>query len=191
MKNVVYILTSGVLLILIISVGFLGRQISNRSTLKPQASTTPESIKVTEAPTLSYQILSPAKIKKDNVTFEASVELLSCAELSFDVNATLPSDYPTQLPPGNEGHYPYIFEDWGITLSSPNVSLKPDPSFGGGGGADINGVHIRGQGQGYFIDPPLVSGQNIHITAHIKFNELFGITEPVPFEIDLDAGQCQ
>ena len=31
----------------------------------------------------------------------------------------------------------------------------------------------------------------MHLTALINFNDVFGIANAVPFEIDLIAGQCQ
>ena len=200
MKNVVYLLTSGVLLILIIGVSLFGKQISNLSTPKPQASEALEPIKVTETPiatpkriptatpTLSYQVLSPTKIEKGNVTFEVSTLLMSCSELSFEVNGTFSSDYPT---PSADNDYPYIVKPEGIMLSSSNVLFMRDLHYGGGGGSDQNGIHIRGEGVGYFINPPLTSGQKIHLSALINFNEVFGITDPIPFEMDLTAGQCQ
>jgi len=203
MKNIVYILMSGVVLILIIGISLFGKQISNLSMQKLQVSETPEPTKITETPvatptriptatpTLSYQVLSPTKIEKDNVTFEASAVLMSCAELQFEMIGTFPSDYPTQLPPGNEGNYPFIVKPDGVMLSSPNIFITRDLHYGGGGGSDSNDIHIRGEGDGYFINPPLTSGQKMHLTALVNFNDVFGITNPVRFELDLTAGQCQ
>jgi DNA-binding CsgD family transcriptional regulator len=203
MKNIVYLLTSGILLILIIGVSLFGGQISNLFAQAPRASETPEIDKVTktpiatltrvptETPTLSYQVLSPTKIKKDGVTFEASAVLMSCAELQFEMVGTFPSNYPTQLPPGNEGDYPFIVKPDGVMLSSPNIFITRDLHYGGGGGSDSNDIHVRGQGDGYFINPPLTSGQKMRLTALINFNDVFGIANAVPFEIDLTAGQCQ
>lgn len=197
MKNVVYILTSGVLLILIIVISLLGRQISNLSAPKPQASETTKATETlvatltrmpTETPTLSYQVLSPAKIEKDNVTFAVSALLMSCSELSFEVDGTFSSDYPT---PSAGNDYPFIVKPDGVMLSSSNVLFMRDLHYGGGGGSDENGVHIRGHGDGYFISPPLTPGQKIHLNALINFNDVFGMTNPIPFEIELDAGQCQ
>ena len=203
MKNIVYVIVSGVLLILIIGVSLFGGQISNLFTQELQASATTEIATATETPvvtptrlptatpTLSYQVLSPTKIQKDNVTFEASAVLMSCAELQFEMIGTFPSDYPTQLPPGNEGEYPFIVKPDGVMLSSPNIFITRDLHYGGGGGSDSNDIHVRGQGDGYFINPPLTSGQKMHLTALINFNDVFGIANAVPFEIDLIAGQCQ
>ncbi len=212
MKKVVYLLTSGALLILIIGISLFGGQISNLFTQTPQDGEITEPADIaqtpivppseipTEAPiatlarvptgtpTLSYQILSPTKIEKDNVTFEVSALLMSCSELSFEVNGTFSSDYPT---PSAGNDYPFIFKPDGIMLSSPSVLFMRDLHYGGGGGADQNGIHIRGGGNGYFISPPLTPGQKIHLSALINFNDVFGITNPVLFEIDLTAGQCQ
>ena len=117
MKNVVYLLTSGVLLILIIGISFFGGQISNLFTQIPQASETPEIAKATETPVatptriptatpiLSYQVLSPTKIEKGNTAFEVSALLMSCSELSFEVDGTFSSDYPT---PSAGNDYPFI-----------------------------------------------------------------------------------
>ena len=183
MKNIVYVLTSGVLLILIIGASLFGKQISNLFAPGPQIGVMTEPADVaktpnvpsseiptekpiatstrpsTPTPTLSYQILSPTKIEKDNVTFEVSAELLTCAEINFEVNATLPSDYLTpRADPYAENDSPYILtetEDEGITLSSPDVSIyarlhplevEVHP--------DTNGVHIRSVGEGYFVNPP-------------------------------------
>jgi DNA-binding CsgD family transcriptional regulator len=200
MKNLVYILMSGVVLILIIGVSLFGKQISNLSMPKPQVSETLKPTQVTETPvatptripietlTLSYQILSPTKIEKDNVTFEASALLMSCSELSFEVVGTFSSDYPT---PSAGNDYPFIVKPDGVMLSSPNVLFIRDLHYGGGGGSDQNGVHIRGQGDGYFINPPLTSGQKLHFTAFVNFNDVFDMNNPVRFELDLIAGQCQ
>ncbi len=202
MKSVYYILISGVLLLmLIVGIVLLSRQTLQSSAVTLQASETPElasatktleitatNIIPTETPELSYQVLSPSMIKKDNVTFEASAKLMSCTELQFTVSGTFTADYPTPLP---DNDYPFIVKQGGVVLSSPDASLIRDPSFGGGGGSDENSVHVRGQGNGYFINPPLTSGQKIHLTALVSFNELFGITNPVPFDLELDAGQCQ
>jgi DNA-binding CsgD family transcriptional regulator len=215
MKNIVYLLIFGILLILIIGVSIFGGQISNLFAPGPQIGVMTEPADVaktpnvppseiptekpiatstrppTATPTLSYQVLSPTKIRKDNVTFEASAVLMSCAELQFEMIGTFPSDYPTQLPPGNEGDYPFIVKPDGVMLSSPNIFITRDLHYGGGGGSDSNDIHVRGEGDGYFINPPLTSGQKMHLTALINFNDLFGITNAVPFEIDLTAGQCQ
>lgn len=197
MKNVVYILASGVLLILIIVISLLGKQISNFSMPKPQASASTKLTETlvatlaripTETPTQSYQVLSATKIKKGNVTFEVSVLLMSCSELSFEADGIFSSDYPT---PSVGNDYPFIVKPNGVMLSSSNVLFMRDLHYGGGGGSDINGVHVRGHGDGYFISPPLTPGQKIHLSAFINFNDVFGMTNPVPFEIELDAGQCQ
>lgn len=202
-KNVVYVLTSGVVLILIIGVSLFGKQISNLSIQNLQVSETPEPTKIaetpvatltripTETPTLSYQTLSPTKIGKDGVTFEASAVLMSCAELQFEVIGTFTLDYPTQLPPGNEGDYPFIVKPDGVMLSSPNFFITRDLHYGGGGGSDSNDIHVRGQGAGYFINPPLTSGQKMHLTALVNFNDVFDMNNPVRFELDLIAGECQ
>ena len=212
MKNVVYLLTSGVLLILIIGVSLFGGQISNLFAQRPQIGVMTEPADVaktpnvppseiptekpietstrspTSAPTLSYQILSPTKIEKDNVTFEASALLMSCSELSFEVEGTFSSGYPT---PSAGNDYPFIVKPEGIMLSSSNVLFIRDLHYGGGGGSDENGIHIRGQGDGYFINPPLTSGQKLHFTAFVNFNDVFDMNNPVRFELDVIAGQCQ
>jgi DNA-binding CsgD family transcriptional regulator len=212
MKNIVYLLISGILLIPIIGVSLFGGQISNLLAQKPQIGVMTEPADVaktpiappseipTEAPiatptripietsTLSYQILSPTKIEKDNVTFEASALLMSCSELSFEVDGTFSSDYPT---PSAGNDYPFIVKPDGVMLSSPNLSFIRDLHYGGGGGSDQNGIHLRGQGNGYFISPPLTSGQKLHFTAFVNFNDVFDMNNPVRFELDLIAGQCQ
>jgi len=200
MKTIPYLLTSGILLILVIGVSLFGGQISNLFTPLPQAGETPELAKVTETPnatatriptetpTSSYQVLSPTKIKIDGATFEVSALLMSCSELSFTVNGTFTSDYPT---PSAGNDYPFIVKPDGIMLSTPNILFMRDLHYGGGGGGDQNGTHIRGHGDGYFINPPLTSGQKLHFTALVDFNDVFSITNPVRFELDLIAGQCQ
>ncbi|HEY9153122.1 MAG TPA: response regulator transcription factor [Anaerolineales bacterium] len=200
MKNLVYILMSGVVLILIIGVSLFGKQVPNLFTQELQASATPEIAKATETlivtptrlptetPTLSYQVLSPTKIEKGNSTFEASAVLMSCAELQFEVIGTFSSEYPT---PSAGNDYPFIVMQDGVKLSSNDVSLTPDLHYGGGGGIDESNFHVRSNGAGYFINPPLTSGQKLHLVALVNLNEVFGITNPVRFELDLTAGQCQ
>jgi len=39
--------------------------------------------------------------------------------------------------------------------------------------------------QGFKVEPPLTSGQLIHIIAYATFNPSTGVTEPVPFEFYL------
>ena len=58
------------------------------------------------------------------------------------------------------------------------------------GGGGIGGFDALGQGMSYHVLPPLVEGQEVHLTATITFIDYLGIPEPVPFELYLFVGNC-
>ncbi|MBI2758437.1 MAG: hypothetical protein HYX49_07135 [Chloroflexi bacterium] len=134
----------------------------------------------------NYQVISPTKIKKGEVTFEVSVQLLTCTELQFEVTGTFPSGY--SFPSGETDAS--IFKEVNVTTSSLGISLKPDSSFSGGDGANTNDIR-RGQGLAYSIDPPLHIGQQFHLTALVAFSETFDISQAVPFDLEFTVQQCQ
>jgi hypothetical protein len=191
MKKTIYILLFSLISAIALGLltdGLLNSRVTTVPGVEPRSvSVLPTSTNVsfTGAPLPNYEILSPTKIKKDNVVFEASMHPLTCAELEFEINGSFPADYP--FPSGNTNIS--IFREVEVTTTSHDISLKLDPSFGGGGGSDINGLN-RGQGLAYTVSPPLYIGQRIHFTALVTFNESFGIAGPVPFEIDIVVKQC-
>lgn len=202
MKSVVYILISGTLLVLVVWISLLTRGAPNYPALADQTSTdsaielaaltevveaTATEISPTKSTSLSYEFISPTKIKKDQMTFEILAELMTCEQVQLEVVGTFPLDFPLSYP---ESNYPSIVTEVKLISSSPDILLELDPSFGGGGGADVNDLHIRGQGFAYFINPPLTSGQTVQITALVKFNDFVGIPETVPFDLDLISDVC-
>jgi hypothetical protein len=69
----------------------------------------------------------------------------------------------------------FVYPEIGVKLE-----LKKTQGFGGAdeaGNAD--------QGYVYLVITPLTIGQKIHITAIVTFESFTGISEPVPFELDL------
>lgn len=137
----------------------------------------------TAEPALNYEVLSPTVIQKGELVFEVSANLLNCSQLAFQVNASLPQDFSFA------GGSSVIFENVVMEALSSQVTLRPTSSPAGGGGGAGNNVH-RGQVQAYGIDPPLSAGQEIHLTALVTLNPAFGITQPVPFDLDVIAQQC-
>lgn len=206
MKKAVYILLAGLFIILVVTISLLiGAQLNkpteiplstetsipqlNKSTETPLSTET--GIPLTNTPLPDYEIVSANKIRKDKLIFAVSAQLFTCAELQIEVTGTFPSDYPFPSSSNVEGHGLYIYDDVKVMISSPNVSLKLDPSFGGGGSLDTNNVHVIGQDLAYKINPPLNIGQDLRIIAVVTFNKSFNIAEPVPFSIDVVAQQCQ
>jgi hypothetical protein len=152
MKKAIFIPLAGLSLLLIIGFVAEGLTSFNYEVTTPPVKTsvdvaraktplpTEMNISTTGTPLLPYEVLSPTKIKTDKLTFEASIELLNCAELNFLVNGTFPSDFSLSSPGSGD---PPIFTNVELISSPLNISLKADPSFGGGGGSDINNLHMR------------------------------------------------
>ena len=128
----------------------------------------------------NYQIISPSKIQKGDITYEASGKITK-ADFEFrkDGNGALPPNYPPEINNTN------LVSNVKFTFSDPRSNLNLESNGGGGGGGAIDGLLKVNQEFDYRVNTPLTKGQNIRLTAIVTFAEYTGITTPVLFELDL------
>ncbi len=171
MKKTFYIVCAGLLTAVLLIM-----LVYSKMSLKRQMKfATPVPLTLTPA----YAVLSPIEISKGNITYKI-VAALTKSEFKFEVDR-IHSPSPFDQFPSSGGSqdflksvefvYPEIGED---------LELEKTQGFGGADGAGK-----EEQGYVYLVKPPLTIGQKIHITALVTFESFTGISEPVPFELDL------
>ena len=131
----------------------------------------------TATPESQYERLSPTAIRiKDAVVTADAVISPEKFELTFHMS--IPGSSPEKIDPAVTD-IKFRFPE------GPDLVLEPSHGGGGGGGGDPQGYDTGSAMQGYTVNPPLVSGQLIHLIAYATFNPSTGVTEPVPFEFYL------
>ncbi len=156
------------------------------TTTSPETTTTTQTIIVspTEIPAVQYEILSPLAIKKDNIVIEVSSYTISGATFRFGIRITgLSSSQIPETPPE------YTFSPIsGIEFfyGDQETPLELEP-FGGGGGGGPNedGMITINQDFAYTLAAPFPVGQKQHIIAIVTLHEMFGITGPVRFDLEI------
>jgi DNA-binding CsgD family transcriptional regulator len=129
--------------------------------------------------TPAYAVLSPIKISKGNITYE-TVATLTKSEFRFELDR-IHSPSPVNQFPSSGGSQDFLKN---VEFVYPEIGGKLElEKIQGFGGADEAGNEI--QGYVYRVNSPLTIGQKIHITAIVTFENFTGISEPVPFELDL------
>jgi hypothetical protein len=170
MKKTFYIVSAGLLTAVLFV--FVYSKMSIKGQMK---FSTP--VPLTLTPT--YAVLSPIKVSKGNITYEI-VAALTKSELRFEVDR-IHSTSPVNQFPSSGGSQDFlksvefVYPEIGVKLE-----LEKTQSFGG---ADEAGN--EDQGYVYRVKTPLTIDQKIHITAIVTFESFTGISEPVPFELDL------
>lgn len=138
----------------------------------------------TERPTAQYEILSPLAIKKDNIVIEVTSYTISGATFRFGIRITGLS--PSQIPETSP-EYPFspiskiefLYGDQGTPLELEALG------GGGGGGPNDDGTMTINQAFAYKLAAPFPVGQKQHIIAIVTLHEIFGITEPVRFDLEI------
>ena len=129
--------------------------------------------------TPAYAVLSPIRISKGNITYEI-VATLTKSEFKFEVDR-IHSPSPVNQFPSSGGSQDFLIN---VEFVYPEIGVKLElektQSFGG-----ADEVGNEDQGYVYLVKTPLAIGQKIHITAIVTFESFTGISEPVPFELDL------
>jgi len=129
--------------------------------------------------TPAYAVLSPIEISRGNITYEI-VAALTKSEFKFEVDR-IHSPSPVNQFPSSGGsqdflkNVEFVYPEIGVDLG-----LEKAQAFGG-----ADEVGNEDQGVVYLVKTPLTIGQKIHITAFVTFESFTGISEPVPFELDL------
>ncbi len=133
-------------------------------------------------PTEQYEILSPLAIKKGNVTIEVVSYTISSSIFRFGIAITglspsqIPGFSPESFAPIKEVKF---FIDQGTPLALAFVG------GGGGGGINDDGTVTISQGFSYKLMSPLPVGQKQHIIALVTLHEIFGIAEPIRFDLEI------
>lgn len=155
-------------------------------TNSPTPVNTPRTVVATPTtmPVEQYVILSPLAIKKDNIIIEVTSYTISSSTFRFGIRITglSPSQIP-ELPPEYTFspiiELKFLYGDQGIPLE-----LEPYGG-GGGGGTNDDGTITISQDFSYKLVSPLPTGQKQHIIALVTLDNIFGIAEPIRFDLEI------
>lgn len=138
----------------------------------------------TAIPTAQYAILSPLAIKKGNIVIEVTSYSISSSTFRFGVQITGLS--PSQIPELSPEYTFYPVREVKFFHGDQGTPLELEP-FGGGGGGGTNddGTMTINQDFSYKLVSPFPVGQKQHIIAVITLHEIFGIAEPIRFDLEV------
>lgn len=142
----------------------------------------------TTIPTEQYEILSPLAIKKNNIVVEVTSYTIYTISSSFifRFGIRITGLYPSQIPELPPEYTFSPISEIRFLYGDQEVPLELEP-FGGGGGGGTNddGTITINQSFSYKLMSPLPVGQKQHIIALVTLNEIFGITGPVRFDLEI------
>ncbi len=150
-------------------------------TASPTIVTTMQS---TATSTMQYEILSPLAIKKGNIVIEVTSYSISSSTFRFGIQITGLS--PSQIPESPSEYTFSPIKDVKFFHGDQQTPLNLE-FFGGGGGGGPNddGTISINQDLSYRLVSPLPVGQKQHIIAVVTLHEIFGITEPIHFDLEI------
>jgi DNA-binding CsgD family transcriptional regulator len=128
-------------------------------------------------PAPAYKYAAPNSISAGDLKIEVSPRL-SASVLEFTVIATYPQKVEFEEPE-------FLFVDLEIQMYRDDLEIRVDEQAGGGGG----GPGIQEQVVVFNVNQPLEMGQIVHVRALVTFDEAFGFSEPIPFELELTVGE--
>lgn len=127
--------------------------------------------------TPTYRYIAPNIISKDDITIEL-LPRLSPSTFEFHAIAT----YPESIELADD----FLFADLEFKFyKGNNFDIRLDQQAGGGGG----GPGMLEQIAVFNVMHPLEIGQTITVQVIVEFNEAFGFSEPVPFDLELSVGE--
>ncbi len=136
----------------------------------------------TTMPIEQYEILSPLAIKKGNITIEVVSYTITSSIFRFGIRITglspsqIPESSPESFVPIKEVEF-FIDQDTPLALAFLGG--------GGGGGTNDDGTVTINQDFAYKLMSPLPVGQKQHIIALVTLHEIFGIAEPIRFDLEI------
>ena len=150
-----------------------------------------ETPQTTETEGVIYEVISPETITtEDGFVIEligATIEIHPVMGTQFRLGFRYSGLTKDQIP---ETRWEYIdppfIVDLQIFRGVDEVPIRLDVGGAGGGpGVTENGPLVIGQSQTYQFPDDFVAGEVEHIVVLVTFHEMFGISAPVRYELDL------
>ena len=132
-----------------------------------------------------YETISPLSIRKDGVTIEIVSYTIANSTFQFGIKVT--GLDPSKLPADPESTFSPVSEVTFLTYEGGETSPLEVELVGGGGGGGQNedGTMTINQDFAYKLAQAIPAGKPLHVIALVRLHPMFGITEPIRFDLEI------
>lgn len=132
-----------------------------------------------------YEIISPMAVRKDGIVIE--VVSYTIADSTFRFGIKITGLDPSQIPADPESTFSPVSEVTFFTYEGGATSPLEVELVGGGGGGGQNedGTVTINQDFAYKLVQAVPAGKPLHVIAVVTLHPIFGITEPIRFDLEI------